>query len=486
MSVDYGFLHKSTSEKNFAIGKPQIPRKELAAAAIILVIGLSVLIALPILQNRNDTPSVQWQKVLPGVVGNSIIQTTDGGFLALGTNASVQPNSNGDGEFVNQQPILSKLDNAGNVIWTKTYTAGNSNITLEMKSIIATKDGGYALGGTATINTTQPGFSSSYTTQNCVIKLDSSGDFEWISYTPSYDNVYTDANGGRFDGFIQTSDSGYALVSDFTHTMYIHETWYVKIDSSGKLEFNKTMSSNPAATYPVLYMNRGDGSLMLGSYPGRGGSGGVYGIVALDADANIVWSKAYGNPTGNPYATCGAQTNDGGYIVGGYVQDSGWVVKTDALGRMIWNATYFYPNASEIRSVVQAQDGGYVFVGSATSNPSVFSPATRFYTWIFMTDGNGKLLGQSVIDMGNHPVHPTSLVQTKDGGFAFAGALNESFFASPAQKFWFVKIARINAVSPSIWLWAELSVELALIAAEVAVAAVYFLSRRKNVNPIVL
>ncbi len=432
------------------------------------------------LQNSNEAPSVQWQKILPGVVGTSLIQTADGGFLALGTNASVQPNSNGDGEFVNQQPILSKLDNAGNILWTKSYPTGNSSVTLEMTSIIATNDEGYALGGTATINTTQPGFSSSYTTQNCVIKLDRNGDFQWISYTPSYNKAYTDANGGRFDGFIQTSDGGYAIVSDFTHTLYIHETWYVKIDSSGKLEFNKTMSSNPAAGYVVSYLNRGDDSLMIGSYPGRGGSGGVYGIVALDADANIVWSEAYGNPTGNPYATCGAQTNDGGYIVGGYVQDSSWVVKTDTLGSMIWNATYFYPNASEIRSVVQAQDGSFIFVGSATSNPSVFGPATRFYTWIFMTDGNGKLLGQNVIDMGNHPIHPTSLVQTSDGGFVFAGAVNESFFASPDQRFWFVKIAPVNAVSPSVWLWAEVSVVLALFAAEVAVATMYFLKRRKT------
>ncbi len=458
-------------------------KKELGAGVIILVAGLSFLIALPILQNNNETPSLQWQKALPGVVGNSVVQTAEGGFLALGTNASVQPNSNGDGEFVNQQPILSKLDNAGNIIWTKTYPAGNSSITLEMTSIIATDDSGYALGGTATINTTQPGFTSSYTTQNCIIKLDRNGEFQWISYTLSYNNTYMDASGGRFDGFIQTSDGGYAIVSDFTHTMYIHETWYVKIDSSGKLEFNKTIASNPAAGYVVSYLNLGDGSLMIGSYPGRGGSGGVYGIVALDADANIVWSKAYGNPAGNPYATCGAQTNDGGYIAGGYVQDSGWVVRTDSQGNMTWNATYFYPNASEVRSVAQAPDNGFLFVGSVTSNPSVFSPATRIFTWIFLTDATGKLLGQDVIDMGNHPISPTSLIRTLDGGFAFVGVLNGSVSPSPDQQFWFVKIAPINLVSPSVWLWSEVSVVLALIAAEAAVAAVYFLRRRKTSAP---
>ncbi len=45
MGVDYDFLHKGTPEKNFASVKPKIPKKELAAAVIFLVIGLLVLIA---------------------------------------------------------------------------------------------------------------------------------------------------------------------------------------------------------------------------------------------------------------------------------------------------------------------------------------------------------------------------------------------------------------------------------------------------------
>ena len=113
-----------------------LPKKYTVAAILVLIIGASFLISFPFLQVSSEKLTVQWQQFLPGVSGSSIIQTSDGGFLALGTNASIQT-SLGDGEFVNQQPILTKTDALGKIMWTKTYQTENA--TLDLSRVIAYK-----------------------------------------------------------------------------------------------------------------------------------------------------------------------------------------------------------------------------------------------------------------------------------------------------------------------------------------------------------
>jgi len=199
---------------------------------------------------------------------------------------------------------------------------------------------------------------------------------QWIKFLPSYNDSHTDVSSGDFDDFIQTNEGGYAIVTSYTHTMYIGETWFVKTDSAGNLKLNKTVENS---VYPVALIEGTDGYTILSSSPGRGGSGGKFVITKLDSDANTLWFKLYGDNNKNPYATCGAETSDGGYIMGGYMYspDVSWVVKADAQGDMNWNATYSFANASKLQSIAQAKDGGFIFVGTATSNPIVFDSTTR-------------------------------------------------------------------------------------------------------------
>ena len=83
--------------------------------------------------------NVKWMKTVGGDsndVGNSIIQTLDGGYAIAGFT-----NSYGAGGY---DVYVLKLDSVGNIIWTKTVGGKGNDYG---NSIIQTNDGGYAIAG---------------------------------------------------------------------------------------------------------------------------------------------------------------------------------------------------------------------------------------------------------------------------------------------------------------------------------------------------
>jgi hypothetical protein len=104
------------------------------------------------------------------------------------------------------------------------------------------------------------------------------------------------------------------------------------------------------------------------------------------------------------------QTNDGGFIIGGYTKSFGialqnpWLIKTDNKGNEEWNRTYTYyslPNISGyILSVQQTSDNGYIlgcsFYNTGLLKSNEFSSFDRdrqkFFssTVLIKTDSNGN------------------------------------------------------------------------------------------------
>jgi hypothetical protein len=84
--------------------------------------------------------NLQWTKTIGGPeseIGNSLIQTSDGGYAITGTTESF-----GAGET---DVYVVKLDAKGNLQWTKTIGGPESEVG---NSLIQTSDGGYAIAGT--------------------------------------------------------------------------------------------------------------------------------------------------------------------------------------------------------------------------------------------------------------------------------------------------------------------------------------------------
>jgi hypothetical protein len=406
-------------------------------AVLVLLLGILVSTSVSLSEAKPGAFEVEWQRQLQGISGNSVIQTRDGGYLVLGTNASViQVNDLGDRMYVDQHPILLKTDASGNVIWEKTYSFEGES--LELLSIISTNDGGFALGGISIFDTTEEGKMSTFTNRISILKVDSEGNLQWSKLLPSYNDIYEDVSIGSFGAFIQTIDGGYAFVSGFNHMMYLNEIWFVKANSEGDLEFALEVDS-PVGS-PVSLAQTDGGYAIVGGIMGRGGSGGKIGIVRLDREGNTLGYTLYGEEysQNNPYVKSASPTSDGGYIIGGYfgVSRQSWIVKTDAEDVMVWDKTYsFGESYTFVDSISQTLDGGYIFVGSAQESKSV-TPETKFFTWVGKMDNWGIVESQiSFLGASN----PRSIMETNDGGCCFVGTWRLNDIGN--QEVWFVKFS---------------------------------------------
>ena len=427
-----------------SFGDGEITKKVFASATLFSV--LLVLISL-LASSSNAKPGafeVEWERQLTGISGKSVIQTDDGGYLVSGTNASWrQVNSQGDREYMNQEPILLKTDSEGNVLWQKTYSFEGE--TLELLSIITASDGGYALGGLLIINTTEPGKMSSFTNRLYLLKIDSNGNAQWSKTLPSYNDSYSDVSTGGFGAFIQTSDGGYAFTGDFNHMMYLNERWFVKTDSSGTLELAREIDSPLGG--PVSLTEKNYGYAIVGGIIGRGGSGGRAGVVSIDSQGSTLDYKLFGeaHTQENPYVTCASPTSDGGFIVGGRfgVNRKSWILRIDPQNAMVWDKTYTFGAAfTSIDSISQTKDGGYIFAGTTVESPEV-TPSTKYYTWIGRTDALGVVESQIAFSGASDPI---SIMQTHDGGYVFVGTWRLNEIGN--QKIWLVKLSP-NIIPPS-------------------------------------
>jgi hypothetical protein len=108
----------------------------------------------------NSTGDLQWQKALGGSsadLGSSIIQTTDGGYLVVGSSASNDgqvtghhPSSGGVGEGPFSYDCWAvKLNSTGSIQWNKSL--GGSGVD-HGNSVIQTTDGGYIIAGSSNSN----------------------------------------------------------------------------------------------------------------------------------------------------------------------------------------------------------------------------------------------------------------------------------------------------------------------------------------------
>ncbi len=455
--------------------KVKLPKKTIALTIAVLLLGVSALIILPFTITSVQAPTLEWQQFLPGISGNSVIQTSDGGYLALGVNASVINTDSGP-IFANQTPILVKTDSAGNVVWQRTFQV--TSLFSLVQDLLQTSDGGYAL--------TVSGYSPQNQPAGFLVKADSNGYMQWISNFTFYVSQSSFFSGlpdaGHLSSFVQTSDGGYAIVGTYyvgggPSVPYVY---YMKADSAGNLLLNKKISGGDAIS---ILPTSDKGYAVACEFFARGG-GSSYGLIKIDVDGNVVWSKAYiESGSSSSYADCGIVTVDG-YLIGGYTiknsnnENFGWLVKTDLEGNEVWNVTY--PSTLDITSVSASTDG-FVLLATNSNTDSNFYSNTQTTTQLFNIDSQGKVRSQLSIKMGHYQTFPTAIKQTRDGGYVFVGAWHESFQETVDQKFWLVKTAILSTLPSSTPFFADLAVIAAVAVAEAVVALRYMRARARKI-----
>jgi len=308
----------------------------------------------------------KWDKTFGGKDfdgANSITQTSDGGYIVAG-----DTNSKGAGEY---DAWVIKLDKNGNTEWDKTF--GGSSYD-EAESIIQTSDGGYIVAGFT-------GSKGAGSWDTWVIKLDKNGNKEW-------DKTFGGSDSDGANSIAQTSDGGY-IVAGWTGD----DVWVIKLDKNGNKEWDKTFGgSDKDEAYSIVQTSDG-GYIVAGYTDSKGGDDDAW-VIKLDKNGNEEWDKTFG---GNflDDANSIAQTSDGGYIVAGYTRSKGaggddaWVIKLDKNGNKKWDKTFGGSDWDKANSVIQTSDGGYIVAGDTESKGAGGDDA-----WVIKLDKNGNLRGE--------------------------------------------------------------------------------------------
>ncbi len=162
------------------------------------------------------------------------------------------------------------------------------------------------------------------------------------------------------------------------------------------------------------------------------------------------WNKTFGNPFIDDAAYDVQQTNDGGFIIGGYAKSFGialwnpWLIKTDSKGSMDWNKTFDYyslPSVSgKIWSLQQTTDGGYIlgctFFNATKLTSGEVQPFPRMNqgfissTVLIKTDSQGHEEWNRTY-AGLNFSWCFCVRQTSDGGYIATGGGNSSTDGSP-------------------------------------------------------
>jgi hypothetical protein len=331
-------------------------------------------------------------------VGESIVQTSDGGYAIAGrSHPSGMGSDYGDAWLI-------KIDANGNHQWNKTYGGTGDEIGY---SLVQASDGGYAIaGGTDSYGA---GSSDVY-----LVKTDAAGTMLW-------NKTYGGAKSDYGYSMVQTSDGGYAIAGC---TGSYGATWYefylIKTNAAGSLQWYKTYGGTGYDFGFSLVQTSDGGYAITGSNSSSIGGDSDLCLIKTLADGNLEWKKTY-DGSDQDVGESIVQTSDGGYAIAGTTgQYSGnrfdaWLVKTDASGTMQWQKTYGGTEFDYGYSIVLAKEGGYAIAGYTASYG-----ANHYDAWLIKTDGKGNMQWQKTYE-GSGYDSAYSLVQTSDGGYAMTG-----------------------------------------------------------------
>lgn len=344
-----------------------------------------------------ESGSVIWQKTYGGS-GNddayTICALPDGGYVVAGSSDS--PDGDISNPIGNKDAWIIKLNEEGEIVW-ETTIGGSNNDTVH--DIQPTADGGFIVGAFSSsddidINSNQ-GMRDYW-----IVKLSASGSIEWsVNPGSSSDEI--------LESIIQTSQGEYIAVgftlSDDLVSGDKADAWIVKIDQSGVILWSKSFGDlQNDNIFSIIETN--DLGFMLCGYTTTSDNKREGWLIKLDIEGNFEWEKLYGGSENDELIAL-SQTQDNGYILGGYSQsdiagytNKGssdiWILKVDETGNILWQKTQGSTNFDVINSIVQLPDS-FVFAGSSAI-PDGFTGETNGASdfLILKTDTSGNTIWQ--------------------------------------------------------------------------------------------
>jgi len=334
--------------------------------------------------------------------GNSVQQTSDGGYMIAGATWSFGADS---GAF-----YLIKTNAHGNMLWSRMYVGPGYCAGLSGQQ---TSDGGYVITGYVEYSKSE--FKDVY-----LVKTSASGDTLW---TRTYGG-YVDDWGNSVQ---QTVDGGYVIAGyTCSYDAGGGDFYVIRTNSQGDTLWTRSYGGTDYDEASSIRQTTDGGYVITGTTNSFGaGYSDIY-VVKTNVSGETLWTRTYGG-TSNDCGCSVQQTTDGGYIIVGFtasfgsgVYDHVFLIKTDAQGDTLWTRTYGGPLYDAGNSVQQTTDGGYIVAGYAYS-----SLGQGHDVYLIKTNSQGDTLWTRTYG-GTGYDEARSVQQTLDGGYIVSGTYEDS------------------------------------------------------------
>ena len=254
---------------------------------------------------------------------------------------------------------LAKLSATGAEEWVQIYTEefiwGFYPISLIVE------DDGYLLVGCSGA----PELAATDTAV-AMLKTDTNGVEQWhqeYQYSSRFDTGYA---------VCRTTDNGYLITGEVSLSSTENDYWMIKTDVNGNMQWNKTFSKNAYdASNIVNCYQTSDGGYIMGGYTWLTGADCDLWIVKTDSSGGMDWNKTIGINTKKDTMWSFEQTNDAGYVIcdtdnltsGVGDKEDIFLIKIDENGNTKWTQKFGGPERQIGIYVNNTRDGGFIVSG---------------------------------------------------------------------------------------------------------------------------
>ncbi len=277
------------------------------------------------------------------------------------------------------------------------------------------------------------------------------GDFDMylLKLNSAGDTIWTAKYGGEFSEYgydIQkTPDSGFILVgSTRSFGNGKRDVYLLKVDSLGELMWSRTFGGAEDDEGCSIRVT-GDGYIICGTTSSRGAGYSDLYLIKTNSDGDTLWTRTFGG-AGGESGSAVREVADGGYIAVGSTGSFGegyssvYLVRVGPSGDSLWAVALGGDKADFGSDIENAQDGGFIIVGSTASYGAGYSDV-----FLIKTDIGGAPLWEKTYG-GINDDRGYSIFSLRGGGYIVTGT-TESFGAQSVD----IYAIRTDIFGNQIW-----------------------------------
>ena len=336
---------------------------------------------------------MEWQKSFGGS-GSDFLQslklTPDGGYILGGISVSGKDMDKKDEARGGNDYWIIKLNAKGNEEWQHTLGGEGQD---DLLSVIPSRDGGYLVAGSSSSylgkdKTAKHKGNMDY----WIVKLDNKGKEQWQqSYGGEYADLLRSIEATADGGYILGGYSNSPQSGDKSNVNYGEggDYWIVKIDGKGTIEWQQTIGGDKDDQLYALHQTSDQGYIVAGSSNSgvsnsknkTNTSGTDFWVLQLDTLGNIVWQQTYDFGKYD-IVTSLVENDDHTFLIGGHAQSENKngkdpesvndyiALKISPTGEKLWEKTVGSSGEDILKKVIETRDGGYVMAGTSDGKAS--------------------------------------------------------------------------------------------------------------------